>query len=157
MLKLQKKQVKIVSLTIAVMFMLGIVGLAVSQTSKSYAAGASSSSNIGVVNYQMLISQSPDAAKAQEAMQAEVDLAKKDFDEKSATMNDKEKQDYYAQVQQRLSLKNQELVAPVYSKVDAAIKAVADAKGLTVIMDKGNVVYGGQDITDEVGKKLNGK
>ncbi len=157
MLKLQKKQVKIVSLTIAVMFVLGIVGLAVSQTSKSYAAGASSSSSIGVVNYQMLISQSPDAAKAQEAMQAEVDQAKKDFDEKSATMNDKEKQDYYAQVQQKLSLKNQELVAPVYSKVDAAIKAVADAKGLTIIMDKGNVVYGGQDITDEVGKKLNGK
>ena len=139
------------------MFMLGIVGLAVSQTSKSFAAGASSSSNIGVVNYQMLISQSPDAAKAQEAMQVEVDQAKKDFDEKTATMNEKEKQDYYTQVQQRLSLKNQELVAPVYSKVDAAIKAVADAKGLTVIMDKGNVVYGGQDITDEVGKKLNGK
>ncbi len=157
MLKLQKKHVKIVSLTIAVMFVLGIVGLAVSQSSTSYAAGANSSSKIGVVNHQMLVTQHPDMAKAQQAMQAEVEQAKKDFEAKSATMNDKEKQDYYAQIQQRLTLKEQELVNPVLAKVDEAIKAVADAKGLSVVMDQGNVVYGGQDITDEVGKKMNGK
>jgi outer membrane protein len=156
-LKFDKKQVKFVSLAIAVFFMLGIVGLALSQSGKSYAASANSSSNIGVVNYQVLVSQHPDMAKAQETMQAEVESARKDFETKSATMNDKEKQDFYAQVQQRLSLKQQELIAPVYSKVDDAIKAVANAKGLAVVMDKSNVVFGGQDITDEVGKKLNGK
>ncbi|AJQ25951.1 MULTISPECIES: OmpH family outer membrane protein [Pelosinus] len=157
MLKLQKKQVKFVSLAIAVMFLLGIVGLAVSQSSTSYAAEANNSSKIGVVNHQLLISQHPDMANAQKTMQAEVEQAKKDFEEKSATMNDKEKQDYYAQVQQRLTLKEQELINPVFEKVDAAIKAVADAKGLSVVMDKGNVVYGGQDITAEVGKKISGK
>lgn len=157
MLKLGKKQVKFVSLTVAVLFMLGVVGLALSQSGKTYAAGANSSSNIGVVNHQLLVSQHPDMAKAQEAMQAEVEQARKDFEAKAATMNDKEKQDYYAQIQQRLSLKQQELVNPVVDKVEAAIKAIADAKGLSVVMDKGNVVYGGQDITDEVGKKLTGK
>jgi outer membrane protein len=157
MLKLQKKQVKIVSLTIAIMFVLGIVGLALSQSSTSYAADAKSSSKIGVVNHQMLVAQHPDMAKAQQDMQAEVEQAKKDFEAKSASMNDKEKQDYYAQIQQRLSLKEQQLIAPVFEKVDAAIKAVADAKGLSVVMDQGNVVYGGQDITDEVGKKISGK
>ncbi|EIW15974.1 MULTISPECIES: OmpH family outer membrane protein [Pelosinus] len=157
MLKLQKKQVKFVSLAIAVMFLLGIVGLAVSQSSTSYAAESNNSSKIGVVNHQLLISQHPDMEKAQQTMQAEVEQAKKDFEEKSATMNDKEKQDYYAQVQQRLTLKEQELINPVFEKVDAAIKAVADAKGLSVVMDKGNVVYGGQDITAEVGKKISGK
>jgi len=157
MLKLQKKQVKIVSLTIAIMFVLGIVGLALSQSSTSYAADAKSSSKIGVVNHQMLVAQHPDMAKAQQDMQAEVEQAKKDFEAKSASMNDKEKQDYYAQIQQRLSLKEQQLIAPVFEKVDAAIKAVADAKGLSVVMDQGNVVYGGQDITEEVGKKINGK
>ncbi|WP_378950967.1 OmpH family outer membrane protein [Pelosinus sp. sgz500959] len=156
MLKFGKKQVKIVSLTIAVFFMLGVIGMALSQSGKSVAS-ASGSSNIGVVNYQVLISQHPDMAKAQEAMQAEVEQAKKDFETKSATMNDKEKQDYYAQVQQRLSLKQQELTGPVFDKVEAAIKTVADAKGLSVVMDKSNVVYGGQDITEEVGKKITGK
>jgi len=155
MLKLEKKQVKMITLAIAVFFVLGIVGIAVSQTGKSYAAG--SSSNVGVVNHQMLVTQHPDMAKAQEAMQAEVEQAKKDFEAKSASMNDKEKQDYYMQLQQRLSLKEKELIAPVFDKVDAAIKAVADAKGLAVVIDKGNVVYGGQDITDEVMKKITGK
>ncbi|MBP2661966.1 MAG: outer rane chaperone Skp (OmpH), partial [Firmicutes bacterium] len=117
MLKLQKKQVKFVSLAIAVMFLLGIVGLAVSQSSTSYAAEANNSSKIGVVNHQLLISQHPDMANAQKTMQAEVEQAKKDFEEKSATMNDKEKQDYYAQVQQRLTLKEQELINPVFEKV----------------------------------------
>ncbi len=139
------------------MFVLGIVGLALSQSSTSYAADAKSSSKIGVVNHQMLVAQHPDMAKAQQDMQAEVEQAKKDFEAKSASMNDKEKQDYYAQIQQRLSLKEQQLIAPVFEKVDAAIKAVADAKGLSVVMDQGNVVYGGQDITEEVGKKINGK
>ena len=96
-------------------------------------------------------------ATAQAAMQAEVEQAKKDFDEKTATMNDKEKQDYYAQVQQRLTLKQQELITPIFDKVTAAIKAVADAKGLAVVLDKNNVVYGGQDITDDVMKKITGK
>jgi len=156
-LNLKKKQVKIVSLAIAVFFMLGVVGLALSQSGKTSVASAGSSSNIGVVNQQLLVSQHPDMAKAQAAMEAEVESAKKDFETKSVSMNDKEKQDYYAQVQQRLSLKQQELITPVLDKVEAAIKAVADAKGLSVVMDKGNVVYGGVDITDEVGKKFTGK
>lgn len=158
MLKLEKKQVKLISLAIVALFVLGVIGIAVSsQAGKTNVASASGSSSIGVVNHQLLISQHPDMAKAQEAWQAEMEQAKKDFDTKSASMNDKEKQDYYTQVQQRLSLKQQELIAPVFDKVDAAIKAVADAKGLSVVLDKSNVVYGGQDITDEVTKKITGK
>ena len=157
MLNFSKKQVKIISLSIAVLFMLGVVGIAVSQSGKSTASAASNSSNVGVVNQQMLVSQHPEMAKAQAAMQAEVEKAKADFEAKSAKMNDKEKQDYYAQVQQGLGLKQQELINPVLDKVEAAIKAVADAKGLSVVMDKSNVVYGGLDITEEVGKKITGQ
>lgn len=157
MLKLEKKQVKIVSLLIALFFVLGIVGIALSQSGKSYAAGSSNSSSVGVVNYQMIMSQSQDMAKAQQDFQAEVDQAKKDFDEKTAGKSDKEKQDYYAQVQQRLGLKQQELMEPIMKKIEGVIKEVADAKGLVVVLDKSNVVYGGQDITEEVGKKLSGK
>lgn len=150
MLKLEKKQVKLVTVAIALFFVLGIVGLALSQSHLSYAAGASSQSNIGVINEQMVISQHPDIAKVQGTMNAEVDQAKKDFDAKTASMNDQEKQQYYSQTSQRLSLKQQELMAPVFDKVRSAIQEVATAKGLTVVLDKSNVVYGGQDITDEV-------
>lgn len=157
MLKLEKKQIKLITLAIAIVFVLGTVGVAIGQYGTSQASAAANTSKVGVVNHQMLVSQHPDMAKAQEAMQAEVAQAKKDFDEKSANMNDKEKQDYYLQLQQRLNLKQQELIAPVFDKVDAAIKAVADSQGLSIVLDKGNVVYGGQDITDEVVKKFSAK
>ncbi|MPL68941.1 hypothetical protein SDC9_14674 [bioreactor metagenome] len=153
MLKLEKKKVKLISLTVAILFVLSVVGIAVSQTGTSYAA-EKNSSNIGVVDYQMLIYQHPDTAKADEAMQAEIKAAQQDFETKAASMNDKEKQDYYSQVQQRLSLKNQELRAPIFDKINAAIKAVAEVKGLSVVLDKNDVVYGGQVVTDDVLKKI---
>lgn len=150
-----KKYVKIVALVVAALFVVGVVGMAISATGTGYAAG--SASNVGKVNHQAIVSQHPDMTKAQETMKQEVEKAKTEFDAKSASMNDKEKQDYYMQLQQRLNLKQQELIAPIYDKVDAAIKAVADAKGLAVVMDVSSVVYGGQDITDDVLKKVNGK
>ena len=69
-------------------------------------------------------------------------------------MSDQEKQDYYRQCQQRLQQKQAELLDPIVKSVDDAIKQVADAKGLGVVIEKAAVVYGGQDITQDVIKKL---
>jgi outer membrane protein len=154
-LKIEKKQVKIVSVVVAAFFLLGIVGIALSQSGKTYAAPTS---NIGVVNYQLLVTQHPDYAALQETMKAEVAQAQKDFDAKAATLgSDKEKQEYFMQLQQRLNAKQGELMGAINDKVTAQVKAVADTKGLAVVVDKGAVIYGGQDITDEVTKKITGK
>ena len=150
-----KKNVKTVALAIAAAFLFGVAGLAVTQT--THVASAAAASNVGVVNYQMVVQQHPDLAKVQTTMQAESEAAKKEFDAKAASLGDKEKQEYYMQLQQRLQLKNQELMVPLFSKVDAVIKEVADAKGLSVVVDKGAVIYGGQDITDDCVKKVTGK
>ena len=150
-----KKNVKTVALAIAAAFLFGVAGLAVTQT--THVASAAPASNEGMDNYKMVVQQHPDLAKVQTAMQAESEAAKKEFDAKAASLGDKEKQEYYMQLQQRLQLKNQELMVPLFSKVDAVIKEVADAKGLSVVVDKGAVIYGGQDITDECVKKVTGK
>ena len=150
-----KKNVKTVALAIAAAFLFGVAGLAVTQT--THVASAAPASNVGVVNYQMVVQQHPDLAKVQTTMQAESEAAKKEFDAKAASLGDKEKQEYYLQLQQRLQMKNQELMVPLFSKVDAVIKEVADAKSLSVVVDKGAVIYGGQDITDECVKKVTGK
>ena len=150
-----KKNVKTVALAIAAAFLFGVAGLAVSQT--THVASAAPASNVGVVNFQMVVQQHPDLAKVQTTMQAESEAAKKEFEAKAASLGDKEKQEYYMQLQQRLQLKNQELMVPVFNKVDAVIKEVSDAKGLAVVVDKGAVIYGGNDITDECVKKVTGK
>lgn len=147
-----KKMLKMVALAVVAMFVLGVAGMAVMQTGTGYAAP---SSNVGKVDIQALMTGHPDYAKAQETFTKEREQAEKDFNEKSATMtNDKEKQEYAAQLQQRLQLKEKELIVSIQDKVNAAIKEVADAKGLAVVLPEQVVVYGGQDITQDVLKKF---
>jgi outer membrane protein len=154
MIKFEKKQIKVISVAIVLAFVFSVVAIGVSQSGKGFASAAGSSSNVGVVNQQAIIAQHPDMAAAKDAMQKEVEQAKADFESKSANMNDQDKQAYYQQLQQRLASKEKELISPIMDKVEATIKSVADAKGLSVVLDKSNVVYGGQDITDEVTKKI---
>ena len=155
MFKNNKKNVKIVALAIAEAFLFGVAGLAVSQTTQ--VASAAPASNVGKVNYQMLVQQHPDLAKVQTTMQTESEAAKKEFDAKAASLGEKEKQEYFMQLQQRLQLKNQELMVPIFNKVDGIIEEVSDAKGLVVVVDAAAVIYGGADITDECVKKITGK
>ena len=155
MFKNNKKNVKIVALAIAAAFLFGVAGLAVSQTTQ--VASAAPASNVGKVNYQMLVQQHPDLAKVQTTMQTESEAAKKEFDAKAASLGEKEKQEYFMQLQQRLQLKNQELMVPIFNKVDGIIKEVSDAKGLVVVVDAAAVIYGGADITDDCVKKITGK
>ncbi len=149
------KNVKLVSLFVAAIFVLGCFALTLTQSGmSSSAAAATSESAIGVVNFQAVVSQSPDMAAMQETMKAEVEAAKKDFETKSANMNNEEKQRYYQQLQERLANKQNELMDPVLKKAEAAIQKIADKKGLSVVVDKSTVVFGGVDITEEAVKGM---
>lgn len=149
------KNVKLISLFVAAIFVLGCFALSVTQSGfGKVASAASSESAIGVVNYQMLVSQSPDLASVNEAMNKEIKAAQDEFNEKSKTMNEAEKRRYYTQTQERLANKQKELMDPVLKKIEAAIKKVADKKGLAVVVEKSTVVFGGVDITDEVAKSM---
>lgn len=153
MLKINIKKVKNISLA-AVFLLLSLV--AIVQPSTTYAA-ASVSSSIGMVNYQMLMQYHPDTAQSEATLTAAIAQDKTDFNEKSANMNEQEKLAYYQQLQQGLQVKNQQLVVAIQDKVKAAIKEVADSKGLTIVVDNSTMIIGGQDITDDVMKKIMGK
>ena len=155
MIKLEKKQVKIVSILIAVLFIGSVVALALTQTGNI--ASAASSSSVGVVEYERILMQHPDMQSIDDQLKVTVDETKKEFDEKSAGMNDQEKADYYRQCQERIFQKREELLDPIVKSIEAAIKSVADKKGLSVVLAKAAVVYGGQDITNDVIAQLGKK
>ncbi len=150
MFKIQSRRVNNIFFVIAI-FMLSVIVIA--QPSVTYAASVTSSP-IGVVNYKLLIDQHPDTVQANATYQAAIKQAQDDFNTKSANMNDNEKKALYQQLQQGIHQKQLELLGAIRDKVNAAVKAVADAKGLTIVVDKSDTVYGGQDITDEVMKKI---
>ncbi len=149
------KNVKMISLFVAAIFVLSCFAVTLQQGAfTSIASAAASESAIGVVNYQMLVSQSPDVASVDELIKQEIERTQQLFNEKSQNMNDTEKRRYYDQLQEMLVNKQKELMQPVIDKIEAAIKKVADKKGLAVVVEKNTVVYGGLDITDEVAKTL---
>ena len=149
------KNVKLVSLFVAAIFVLGCFALSLTQSGFGrVASAASSESAIGVVNYQMLVAQSPDMDGVRNAMKTEIENAQKDFAEKSKAMNDQEKQRYYTQTQERLENKQKEMMDPVLKKIEEKIQKIAKKKGLSVVVEKSTVVFGGVDITDEVAKAL---
>ena len=153
MVQLEKKHVKIISVLVALIFIGSVVALALTQ-SGSGIASAASSSKVGVVDYRQFLSQHPKLQEVNNQMQQAVTEAQKEFETKSASMGEQEKADYYNQTQERLQVKQQELFDPIQKSVDEAVKKVADTKGLSVVLDKSTVVYGGQDITNDVVSRL---
>ena len=152
MVQLQKKTVKIVSVLIALVFVGSVVALALTQSGSGIASAASS--NVGVVDMRQVYSQHPQTQSMQSEMQKAAADAQKEFEEKSKNMNDQEKNDYYQQTMQRLQQKQQELTEPIEKDVEDKVKTVAQAKGLSVVLLKDTVVYGGTDITQDVVNKL---
>ena len=153
MLKLENRQVKIISIAIALVFIGSVVAIALTTTGTGIASAASSV-NVGVVDREQVFTQHPDRESLNSQMNAAIAEVKRDYDEKSQGMTDQEKQDYYLQCNQRLEQKRLELVEPVWKSIDDTIKKVADSKGLSVVIEKAVVVYGGTDITQDVISRL---
>ena len=106
MINFQKKQVKIISVIIAAVFIFSIVALGVSQY-QSGMAGASSS-NVGVVDYSQLISQHPGMQVAREKYEEAAKQVQDEFTQKAGSMTPEQQQQFIEQKQRkcRINRKN---------------------------------------------------
>lgn len=145
-----KRLVKQVSLVVAMVFVLGVAGMALTQSNSVGLAAAPS--GVGVVTWQVLMMQHPDMQIIKAAMDNEIEVAKKEFESKAKGLSQEEQQKLYMQHQERLSDRERDLMKPLFEKINNAIKKVADAKGLSIVVDRQGVLYGGTDITEEVMK-----
>lgn len=150
----KKRNVKIFSGAIAIIFVLSIAGLAVMQMGNP--VNAAPSSNIGVVDMSRIITpDNKDAMEAQKQLQQASEDMQKQFDEQSANMTDEQKQELFQKMQGEMNKKQEEIFKGMKDKVDTAIGKVASTKGLSLVVDQRVVLYGGTDITDQVAKELN--
>ena len=155
MLKLEKKQIQIFSVVVAMIFIGSVVALGMSQLSAvTSVASAATSSSVGVVDFREAMVQSPAFKGFETKMQQEAQAANEDIQAKSASMSEEDLQAFIQQTQQRLAQMENDLLTPIEEEVKRAVKEVADAKGLSVVVTKPVVVYGGNDITRDVIAKL---
>lgn len=144
-----KKNVKIFSFALAGVFIVSIAGMAL--MSMGDTASAAPSSNIGVVDQQEVIQSNPGlTADYQQKMQQTASDMQKDFDEKSKDMSDEDKEKLFNDMQQQFNEKRMAIEKEMKSGVDEAVKSVASKKGLSLVVDKNAVIYGGVDITKDV-------
>ena len=152
----KQKNKKFVSLFVAVIFLLGIGAIAYTQMATPTMA-SDTDSNIGVIDTTKVLNA---ASPAVIAANKELDDYKKqlsdEFNTKSANMDDNQKAALASEYQGKVQDKMMEIQKKIQSQVSDASKAVADAKGLSIVMDKRTVLYGGVDITDQVQRKLSG-
>ena len=52
-------------------------------------------------------------------------------------------------------MREQELIAEVVEKIEDIVQEVALEKGVEVVLEAQNVIYGGQDLTQAVLEKIN--
>lgn len=144
-----KKNVKIFSFALAGVFIVSIAGMAL--MSMGDTANAAPSSNIGVVDQQQIVAANPAlSADYQQKMQETAAQMQKDFDEKSKGMSDADKEKLFADMQQQFNEKRASIEKEMQDKMNAAVKDVAAKKGMSLVVDKNAVIYGGNDITKEV-------
>lgn len=149
-----KKNVKIVSFVVAVIFLLGIGAIAYQQM--AVPTMAANNSNIGVVDTSKIADQNTPAVAAamKESQELQMEL-QKEFETQSANMDDQQKVQLQAQLQQKAQAKSLEIQEKLQKSLNDAAQSVAEAKGLSVVLNKEAVIYGGVDITEQVKKKLN--
>lgn len=148
-----KKNVKIISVIISGIFVLGVAGLAFMQMSSP--AMASPTSDIAVVDLAKAIPEkSPIMEKARKTMEASAKELQDQFEKESAGMDNQQKQKLFMSFQQKMQEKQMEVQKAMEKEVKESIKAVADGKNLPIVLNKEVVLYGGNDITELVAKKI---
>ena len=122
------------------------------------AANVAFADTIGCVNSQKIVFQHPKFKQVQE--QIKVMTEKKLKEAKDAVdkqTDDQKKEQEYNRRRQDAAQEEAKLMAPIFKDINLAIRTVANAKKLQVVVDENAVFFGGVNITDDVVTELKKK
>ena len=124
-----------------------------------YIAGAAFAQDVmGCVDPQKVMFQHPKFEQIQKQVR---DLQNKKQEEAKAAIDkesdDKKKAQIFQTKRTEAANDERKLMEPLFKDINLAIRTVANAKKITVVVDKGAVFYGGTDITDSVIAELKKK
>lgn len=125
-------------------FILTLV-LALGCTASAFAAEA-----LGYVNVERVFRNYPDIQTTMSVIQLERQKAENEFNEKAPSLDDKGKRELGEKLSAQVDKKEASLLNPIRSKIRKTIGEVAKAHGITNVVDAGAMVFGGEDLTEEV-------
>ncbi len=107
-------------------------------------------SAVGYVDTGRVANEFPDMKAMRQQLEKETAAMQQDYDRNSASLTQEEKVKLFQQYQAKLDQKKEALVSAALAKVVQVTGDVAKKQGLTVVLEKQSVLYGGVDITDAV-------
>ena len=81
--------------------------------------------------------------------QARTDMAR-EYEKKAPKLSESEREAMQREMSARFEALSQQMYAPLYQKVNNSVNKVAKALGISLVLNKQTVMYGGRNITDEV-------
>jgi len=146
--------VKTIGIAVAVIVVLAAAGYVATRTGSVL---GSQTGTIGYVDMQRALNAHPGKASAESALRDYAQAQIADAQQKMKTMSPGQRQQLQGQVDQSILQKRAELLGGLDKDIRAAIQKVAAQQGITVVLDRTVVLYGGVDLTDQVAKLLSGK
>lgn len=145
----------ILALLIAACFLAGLLAPAPALAAKARTkAKAKTEQTVGYINRQQVFAAYPGIEDLMQRIQRLRAEAQQDYDTNAKDLAPADKQAYSDKLSRQQAQREDELMKPVGDKIEESIEAVAKAKGLTVVIDAANVIYGGIDITADVITKV---
>ena len=132
-----------------------LISLLVLTISFSTASMLMAQEKIGVIEPQKILFQHPKFAATQQRVKAI--LTAKQNEAKTAIeaeTDNKKKAEIYSTKKQEAAMEEQKIMAPLFKEIELAVRKVAKAKSITLVLDKAQVFFGGLDITNDVIQEL---
>jgi outer membrane protein len=135
-----------------------IIALWAALSAYSCAFAAASEEKVGAIEPQKVLFQHP---KYEQTLQQIKNIADQKTNE-AKTAIDKEpdnnkKAEIFQNMRRVIAEEEQKLMQPLFKEIDLAVRTIATAKKITVVVDKTTVFYGAVDITDDVVQELKKK
>jgi outer membrane protein len=106
--------------------------------------------SVGYVEMQRALDNHPRKASSERALQEFFQAKQREFQERSKGMTAFQRQELDRVLQQQIFEKRNELLGGLDKELRQAVEVVAKQAGVTVVLDRAVVLYGGTDLTDAV-------
>jgi outer membrane protein len=117
----------------------------------------SQSFSIGYVDMPRALDSHPRRASSERALQEFFQAKQREFQERSKNMTAFQRQELDRQLQQQIVDKRNELLGGLDKEIRAAVETAAKQAGVSVVLDRSVVLYGGNDLTEAVITQIKGK
>lgn len=114
------------------------------------AVPAAAEGEIAYVNLQEVFEAHPDKAEAEAQLNSEAQELQAELESEADDLSQEEQQQLLQQYQEELTQREQELIQEVLADIEGILKELAEEKGVSVVLDGQNVLYGGYDLTPEL-------